>query len=52
MSQYYTLLKNDIINFDQLLLDKYNVLGLDEVETIILIKLNKILILLILYHIV
>lgn len=43
MSQYYTLLKNDIINFDQLLLDKYNVLGLDEVETIILIKLNKIL---------
>lgn len=43
MSQYYILLKNDIINFDQLLLDKYNVLGLDEVETIILIKLNKIL---------
>ena len=29
MSQYYTLLKNDIINFDQLLLYKYNVLGLD-----------------------
>lgn len=43
MSQYYTLLKNDIINFDQLLLDKYSVLGLDETEAIILIKLNKIL---------
>lgn len=43
MSNYYMLLQNDIIDFDKLLLDKYSLLGLDEVEVIILIKLNKLL---------
>ena len=32
MSNYYMLLQNDIIDFDKLLLDKYSLLGLDEVE--------------------
>lgn len=43
MSQYYELLKNETISFDKLLIDKYNALGLDEVEVIILIKLNNVL---------
>lgn len=43
MSNYYMLLQNDIIDFDKLLLEKYSLLGLDEVEVIILIKLNKLL---------
>lgn len=43
MSNYYMLLQNDIIDFDKLLLEKYCLLGLDEVEVIILIKLNKLL---------
>ena len=43
MSNYYILLQNDIIDFDKLLLEKYCLLGLDEVEVIILIKLNKLL---------
>lgn len=43
MSQYYELLKNETINFDKLLIEKYNTLGLDEVEVIILIKINKVI---------
>lgn len=43
MSQYYLLLKNNLIDFDKLLLEKYSFLGLDEIDTIILIKLNKLL---------
>lgn len=43
MSQYYELLKNETINFDKLLIEKYNILGLDEVEVIILIKINKVI---------
>ncbi|MDD3107135.1 MAG: DnaD domain protein [Bacilli bacterium] len=39
----YTLLKNNIIDFDKLLLDKYKALNLDEANTIILIKLNQML---------
>ena len=39
----YTLLKNNIIDFDRLLLDKYRFLKLDEANTIILIKLNNML---------
>ncbi|MGD9605213.1 MAG: DnaD domain-containing protein [Bacilli bacterium] len=39
----YTLLKNNIIEFDRLLLDKYRALKLDEANTIILIKLNSML---------
>ncbi len=43
MSQYYLLLKNNLIDFNKLLLEKYSFLGLDEIDTIILIKLNKLL---------
>lgn len=43
MPQYYELLKNETINFDKLLIEKYNTLGLDEVEVIILIKINKVI---------
>ncbi|MGD9886804.1 MAG: DnaD domain protein [Bacilli bacterium] len=39
----YTLLKNNIIDFDRLLLDKYRFLKLDEANAIILIKLNNML---------
>ncbi|HPN61421.1 MAG TPA: hypothetical protein PLO88_04755 [Bacilli bacterium] len=39
----YTLLKNNIIDFDRLLLEKYRALKLDEANTIILIKLNNLL---------
>lgn len=41
MSQYYTLLKNDKIDFCDLLLEKYPLIGLDEVNCIILIKLKN-----------
>ena len=41
MSQYYTLIKNQMIDFDKLILDKYFCLDLDEVDTIILIKINE-----------
>ena len=35
MSKYYIFLKNNIIDFEKLLIDKYSFLGLDEVEVII-----------------
>ena len=41
MSQYYTLIKNQMIDFDKLILEKYFCLDLDEVDTIILIKINE-----------
>ena len=41
MNQYYELLKQEIIVFEKLLIDKYHLIGLNEVETIILIKINK-----------
>lgn len=43
MSKFYMLLKNNIIDFDKLLIEKYSLLGLDEVEVVILIKLNNLL---------
>ena len=43
MSQYYTLLKSDKIDFCELLLEKYILIGLDEIDCIILIKLKNIL---------
>jgi len=39
----YNLIKNNIIQFDKLLIDKYNDLSIDEVDTIILIRLNDLL---------
>ncbi len=43
MSKIYMFLKNDLIDFEKLIIDKYSYLGLDEVEVIILVKLNKLL---------
>lgn len=43
MKSYYDLLKNNIIDFDKLMLEKYYLLGLSETDTIILIKLNNLL---------
>ena len=42
MSQYYMLLKNGMVDFEKLLIEKHSFIGLDEVETIFLIKLKKI----------
>jgi DNA replication protein len=39
----YNLIKNNIIQFDKLIIEKYNLLGLDEVDAIILIRLNDLL---------
>jgi DNA replication protein DnaD len=39
----YNLNKNNIINFDKIIIEKYNKLNLDEVDTIILIRLNDLL---------
>jgi len=39
----YNLIKNDIIQVDKLIIDKYHRLGLDEVDAIILIRLNDLL---------
>lgn len=41
MNQYYELLKQEVIVFEKLLIDKYHLIGLNELETIILIKINK-----------
>ena len=43
MSKYYSLIQSNMIDFNKLLLEKYYLLGLDESEVIILIKLNKLL---------
>ena len=43
MSQYYTLIKNQVIDFDKLVLEKYFCLDLDEVDAIILIKINELI---------
>ncbi len=43
MSKYYILIKDNIINFEKLIIDKYSLLGLDECEVIILIKLFNLL---------
>lgn len=41
MNQYYQLIKDQIITFDKLILDKYSLIGLNETEVIILLKLNE-----------
>lgn len=41
MSQYYMLIKNNLIDFDKIMIDKYHLLGLTETDAIILIKLNR-----------
>ncbi len=43
MKSYYDLLKNSIIDFDKLIVYKYHLMGLDEIDAIILIKLNNLL---------
>lgn len=43
MNRYYELLKNNIIDFDKLMVDKYYLLGLNEIDAIILIKLNNLI---------
>jgi hypothetical protein len=39
----FNLIKNNIIQFDRLLIEKYYVLDLDETDAIILIRLNDLL---------
>lgn len=43
MSKYYIFLKNNVINFEKIIIEKYSLLGLDEYEVIILIKLYNLL---------
>jgi len=43
LSKYYDLIKSNIIEFDRLLLDKYYQLNLNEVDTILLIKLHNLI---------
>lgn len=37
------LIKNNLIDFDKIMIDKYHLLGLNETDAIILIKLNRLL---------
>ncbi|MCK9471534.1 MAG: DnaD domain protein [Bacilli bacterium] len=39
----YNLIKNNLIQFDRLIIEQYYKLGIDEVDTIILIRLNDLL---------
>ena len=39
----YNLIKNNLIQFDKLIIEQYYKLGIDEVDTIILIRLNDLL---------
>lgn len=41
MSQYYMLIKNGFIDFKTIMIEKYHLLGLNETDAIILIKLNN-----------
>lgn len=43
MSQYYSLIKNGKIDFSESLLEKYTLIGLDEIDCILLIKVHKVL---------
>lgn len=43
MRQYYKLIKNKTISFDALLIEKYHLLGLNEVDVLLLIKLQHLL---------
>ncbi|MDD3171208.1 MAG: DnaD domain protein [Bacilli bacterium] len=43
MNRYYDLLKNNIIDFNKILLEKYHQIGLNELDAIILMKINSFL---------
>ena len=43
MEKYYDLIKNNLINFDNLIIEKYASLKLNETEAMILIKINRLL---------
>lgn len=43
MRQYYKLIKNRTISFEGLLIEKYHLLGLNETDAILLIKLQRLL---------
>ncbi|HEY8444658.1 MAG TPA: DnaD domain protein [Bacilli bacterium] len=43
MSQYYLLIKNGFIDFKNLMIEKYHLLGINETDAIILIKLQNLL---------
>ena len=43
MSQYFNLIKNQTIYFNKLLIEKYHLLDITEVEVVILMKLNSLL---------
>lgn len=44
MNRYYDLLKNNFLDFNRILLDKYHQLQLNELDVVILMKLNSYLI--------
>ena len=44
MNRYYELLKNNFLDFNRILLDKYHQLQLNELDVVILMKLNSCLI--------
>ncbi|MDD2493383.1 MAG: hypothetical protein PHY83_05535, partial [Bacilli bacterium] len=44
MNRYYELLKNNFLDFNRILLDKYHQLQLNELDVVILMKLNSYLI--------
>ncbi len=43
MSQYYNMLKGEMLDFSKTLIDKYTYIGLEETDTILLIKLKKVM---------
>lgn len=43
MEKYYELIKNNVIDFNELLLDKYYLLGLKEVDVVLLIKIHHLI---------
>ncbi|HHX79374.1 MAG TPA: DnaD domain protein [Acholeplasmataceae bacterium] len=43
MEKYYDLIKNNVIDFNDLLLEQYYLLGLKEVDVILLIKLHHLI---------
>jgi DNA replication protein len=44
MNRYYDLLKNNFLDFNRILLEKYHQLQLNELDVVILMKLNSYLI--------
>lgn len=43
MEKYYELIKNNVIDFNELLLEQYYLLGLTEVDVVLLIKLHNLI---------